>query len=696
MKFQMKMAAAAILAASLVGSNAYAGDPPAPAKKHATKKQPPKPTVEDQINALRLEFQGQIDGLKSDLAAKDAQLKQAQQTASDAQAAAAKAEADATSQQQANTENAAAVSTLQATVSDMKTVNASVVSSLTDETAAIKKSINSPAVLHYKGVTLAPGGYLAAETVWRSKATGGDIPTAFSAIPYEHADAYSLSEFYGSARQSRVALMVEGKPDWGTLRGYYEADWLGTGITSNNNQSNSYVLRQRVLWAQAETHNHWAFTGGQMWSLATEDKKGLSNLSGDIMTPQTIDPNYNVGFVWTRQYGFRVTKTGKWAAFGVAVENPQLLYTASIAGNTPYAVLGSAGANGGNYNAAVSTVASTTYVQNYTQVAGTTTYLPVYNTVTANTNIANYSFNYAPDLIFKLALDPKWGHYEIIGIGRWAHEEIYPGVTTDITKYGGQKDIVTGANVAPSSTTAGAFSNSISMGGIAGSFRIPFANNKVSFGAKGMYGPGLGRYGNTTLSDVTANNWGGLSPIHNGSGLVTLEINATPRLLIYGNYGIDYASRVDWSNALSTTLGGPTATFCPTGFTLASQCTSKPTAAQLAAGGTWGGHWGAPSLAAVGYGSRLTSNSGCLTNTAPGFNGGSTGYYPGGSCGDQTRNVQESTVGYWYDIYRGEHGRLRQSIQYSYAERFGWSGVGGIQAKGIDNMFWTSFRYYLP
>ena len=90
MKSQMKMVAAAILAASLVGSNAYAGDPPAPAKKHVTKKQPPKPTVEDQINALRQEFQGQIDGLKSDLAAKDAQLKQAQQTAADAQAAATK------------------------------------------------------------------------------------------------------------------------------------------------------------------------------------------------------------------------------------------------------------------------------------------------------------------------------------------------------------------------------------------------------------------------------------------------------------------------------------------------------------------------------------------------------------------------------------------------------------------------------
>ncbi len=77
--------------------------------------------------------------------------------------------------------------------------------------------------------------------------------------------------------------MADGKTDWGTLRGYWEADWLGTGITSNNNQSNSYVLRQRVIWGQAALNNGWAFTGGQLWSLATEDRTGISNLSGDIM-----------------------------------------------------------------------------------------------------------------------------------------------------------------------------------------------------------------------------------------------------------------------------------------------------------------------------------------------------------------------------------------------------------------------------
>jgi hypothetical protein len=711
MNFRLRNAAAAFLAASLVCSSAYATDATPPAKKHPAAKKaktPPGPTVEEQIKALRQDMENQINGLKTDLADKDAQLKKAQQAAADAQAAADKANAAATSQQQAVTDNAAAVTTLETTVTDLKGNQASLASTVSDETAKIKKEIGSPSVLHYKGIGLTPGGYLAGETVYRSKATGGDIPTAFSSIPYEGADAYSLSEFYGSARQSRATLMAEGKTNWGTLRGYYEADWLGTGITSNNNQSNSYVLRQRVLWAQAETNNHWAFTGGQLWSLATEDKKGISNLSGDILTPQTIDPNYVPGFVWTRQYGFRVTKTFDHAAFGFAVENPQLLYTASIAGNTPYAVLGSAGANGGNYNAAVSASVPTTYIQNYTnQVTATgSIYVPSYNTIYANTNISNYSFNQAPDVLAKIAFDPGWGHYEIFGIAGFAHETVYPGVTTNSTKYGGQYDIecpksVSGCSpVAAASTSTGYYNNSITVGGVGGSLRVPVIANKLTFGAKGLFGPGVGRYGDSTLADVTADANGNLAPIHNVSGLFTLEATPTPRLAIYLNYGGDYAGRTDFGkgSTVASTLGSPAATFCPTGST--TTCTSSPSAALLAAGGTWGGHWSTPAVGttAVGYGSRLLSNSSCNTIANPGYNGSSTGYYPGGSCGAQTRDVQEITGGYWYDLYKGDHGRLRQSIQYGYAVREGWSGAGSpaIGAKGIDNMFWTSFRYYLP
>ncbi|MGA2350277.1 MAG: hypothetical protein ABSF70_07590 [Terracidiphilus sp.] len=739
MNFKLKIAAAAILAVSVVPSYAQTGDTPPPEKKHETTrrvKTPPPPSVADQIQELREELQRQINSLKSDLAAKDEQLQKAQQAAAEAQAAAAKAEAAAATEQQAVTDNAAAVTTLQTSVTDLKGNQASLATTVSDETAKIKKDLANPTTLHYKGINLTPGGFLAGETVYRSKATGGDIPTAFSGIPYEGADAYSLSEFYGSARQSRASLMAEGKTGWGTLRGYYEADWLGTGITSNNNQSNSYVLRQRVLWAQGETSNHLAFTGGQLWSLATEDKKGISNLSGDIMTPQTIDPNYVAGFVWTRQYGFRVTKTFDKVAFGFAAENPQLLYSAALAGSTPYAILGSAGANGGNYNAAVSTVGATTYVKSYANLANfdavtgnqINSYIPTYATITANTNITNISFNQAPDLIFKAAIDPGWGHYEILGIAGFAHETVYPRVTQNSVKYGGVADnvgfncgtvVIAGCNnTVAGSTGAGApgtsvwlassvtgyYTSSIMLGGFGASARVPIVKDKLTFGVKGLYGPGMGRYGDTTLSDVTNNANGELRPIHNASGLFTLEATPTPRLLIYLNYGGDYASRADYATT-AITLTDPKPYFCEAGGT---NCVAAATATTAEGGGAWGSHFTtAAAIAPIGYGSRYASVSATCAATpgTPGYQSGSTGYLPGGSgCGNNTRDVQEITGGYWFDIYKGDRGRLRQSFQYGYAVREGWSGTGTAGtlttplngAKGIDNMFWTSFRYYLP
>ncbi|HTZ00279.1 MAG TPA: hypothetical protein VMB75_10605, partial [Rhodocyclaceae bacterium] len=548
------------------------------------------------------------------------------------------------------------------------------------------------------------GGFVAAESVWRSKATGGDIPTAFSSLPYEGADAYKLSEFFGSARQSRLTLLAEGKMPWGTVKGYYEADFLGTGISSNNNQSNSYVLRQRVLYAQAETNSHWSFTGGQLWSLAAEQKKGITANPGDVASPQTIDPNYVPGFVWTRQYGFRVVKNAKNYAFGISVENPQMLYSPTLAGNTPYAVIGSAGANGGNYNAGLSGYTATTYVQNYISESGTPSYLPVYNTVTVASNAANLTFNYAPDVLVKVTADQPWGHFEAFGVGRFAHETVYLDATTDRIKYGGQTDIAgfnggkMGGAVVAKADSKNAISNTIALGGVGGSGRILLMNKKLSLGAKGLWGTGMGRYGNTTLPDLTNNDWGGFSPLHSVSGLATVEVNPTPRLVIWANYGGDYVGRNDWSRATDTTLGSPTATFCPTTAASAADCVTKPTPLQLAAGGTWGGHWSIPKQAAVGYGSRFLSTASCASTATPPYNsGGSTGYLPGGSCGAQTRNVQEVTGGYWYDLYKGDRGRLRQGIQYGYAVREGWSSSDTtLGLKGVDNMFWTSFRYYLP
>jgi hypothetical protein len=679
-----------MLAVCLVYSHGQTTEAAKPVKAPALKKKaktPPAPTVEMQIQALRLQLQdqaSQIESLKTGMAEKDVQLKKASQAAADAQATAARAEAAASAQQQALGENSAAVTTLQSAVTGLKTGQTTLTAALTDETVKIGKAIDSPGVLHYKGIALTPGGFLEGDTVFRTHATGGDIATSFGAIPYEHADSYSLSEFYGSASSSRLSLMAEGKLRWGTVRGYYEGDFIGVGASTSNTQSNSYLLRQRLLYAQVETNSRLSFTVGQLWSLATEGRKGITSAAADIAVPQTADPNYMPGFIWTRQYAFRAVKSFDKAAVGISVENPQLSYAASLAGNTPYAVLGSAGLSSGAFNNAISSCSPSTAIVNYTNELdsnGNNVAVPVYKTVNSCANLANISFNEAPDMLLKAAFDPGIGHYEIFGVIRNGHETVYPGETTNSNLYGGLYDVncpksTPGCNpVAPALTTAGSYTNRIVLGGMGASMRIPVLPDKLSLGAKGIYGPGVGRYG-SCLPDVTANSTGELVPIHNLSGLLSAEVTPTPRLLLWSYYGGDYASR-------TASTGG---------LTLAA-----PTAAQNAAGG-WGGHWAAPSAAAIGYGSPLLNNSACTVTANPGYNGASVGFYPGGSCGAQTRAVQELAAGYWYDIYKGDRGRLRQGIQYGYGVREGWSGAGtpGIGAKGIENMFFTALRYTLP
>ncbi len=632
--------------------------------RKTTTKAPPKPSIESQIEQLRIDMQTQIQALQKQLADRDQQLTQAQQAAAAAQAAAVQAQQAANANQQAITAGNQTVTTLSGAVDDLKTNTTSLVTTIQDDQAKTRAAIENPTALHYKGINLTPGGFVAAETVWRQHGTGADIATPFNAIPYENATAYHLSEFYGTARQSRLSLLAEGKLNWGMLRGYYEADFLGTGTSSNDNQSNSYVMRQRTVWAQAAMTNNWSFTGGQMWSLATEEKKGMDAFSANIATPQNIDPNYNAGFIWTRQYSFRVVYNTPKVSGGISIENPQLIYSTAVAANTPYAVLGANGNNGGAYNAATSGCATAVLTANPVTGVGTPT--------TTCSYLATLPFNYMPDLILKAAFDPGYGHYEIFGIGRFAHEQVYPGESTTNYLYGG--GVGSGGAVSPIAkpSVAGNYNNKIALGGFGGSARIPITKT-VDFGAKAMYGPGVGRYGNTTLADVTANASGEFSPVHNLSGLLTLEWNPTPRIAIYSYYGGDYAGRAAYVGFATV----PTYNAATNTWTVVT----KP--------------------AAQGYGSQLASSSACTAEQPTGFQGGSTGYYTSAGCGLNTRDVQEATLGYWYDFYKGPKGRLRQGLQYSYAVREGWSGapVAGTahyDSKGIDNMIWTSFRYYLP
>src|SRR5580700_11391534 len=62
---------------------------------------------------------------------------------------------------------------------------------------------NNPIAIRYKGITLTPGGFLAAETVFRNKAESADINTGFNQIPLPGNSGSRTTEFNGTARQSQ-------------------------------------------------------------------------------------------------------------------------------------------------------------------------------------------------------------------------------------------------------------------------------------------------------------------------------------------------------------------------------------------------------------------------------------------------------------------------------------------------------------
>ncbi len=62
-----------------------------------------------------------------------------------------------------------------------------------------------------------------------------------------------VSELNFSGRQSRVGALFEGNPDRSSCRVTLKPTSSPSGTTSNDNQSNSYTLRQRQIWGQAAT-----------------------------------------------------------------------------------------------------------------------------------------------------------------------------------------------------------------------------------------------------------------------------------------------------------------------------------------------------------------------------------------------------------------------------------------------------------
>jgi hypothetical protein len=498
--------------------------------------------------------------------------------------------------------------------------------------------MEGPLTIRFKGIDITPGGFAEAAFIRRSRALGADLTTPFNSLTMPGASQSQMSEFYGSARQSRPTIYVFSKHDNFEMSSYASADFLSSGTSSTATQTNSYTLRLRQFWGQVKFNNGWSLLGGQAWSLVTENKESIAPSDDTGRTndsrPATIDPGYNVGFTFARQYGLRVTKAfDNKLAFAIAIENPQ--GTVTTHNNGDNFLLGSAGA-GSSYNSAITNCSSAFAPNSTTSI------------ITTCTPAGTYTFNPSPDIIAKVAADPGFGHYEIFGLFDRFRDRVFPCGEVALPVGSTTGPCPNGIGTGPSAL--GAYNVSRNGGAVGANARWNFDNKHIVFGVHAFGGNGVGRYGAAQLADMSIKAWGGPDLIRGYQGLGTLEWHG-PKLDIYLYTGGEYASRTSDYDPISGDY--------------------------------------------VGYGSPFFRNDGCYSEVSPNNN---NGFLPASlsHCTADTRVIIEGTAGFWYRFYSGPRGRFQFGSQYSYITRNTWSGLNGIDPHGIEGEVFTSFRYYLP
>jgi hypothetical protein len=467
------------------------------------------------------------------------------------------------------------------------------------------------------------GGFLAAETVYRQHNAVSDMGTTFTSIPYPFSPLYDEHEFHGDARQSRLSLLVEGSIDpTQKLAGYYEMDFNGVGVTSNFNQSNSWAPRLRhAYFTYDNSDSGFHLLAGQAWSLVTQNTAGIVARKENI--PLTIEANYVAGFDFTRNWQIRLVKDwGPTVSAAVSLENPaeqvfagtQVFANGAVAAATGNGAIG----NGGTFNGLIVNWAN----------AG--------NGFLGSGGFANnFNTETAPDVIGKLAFDPGWGHYEVLGMVRFFTDNVF--TCTVVLANGACPLTVANVGSAGSKITVGE--------GVGGSVLLPVVPKFLDLQASALYGKGIGRYGANQLADVVVASDGTLSPVTALHVMAGAVAHPWAGLDIYAYGGFERAD----PNLFTTTTGVIT-----------------------------------------GFGSPIVNNTGCGIITAASFTGGTS------NCQAVNKEVDMATVGFWQNIYKGNYGRVAAGLQYEYIVRKSFDtnpGLGGPVSTN-DNVVMTSLRYY--
>jgi hypothetical protein len=351
------------------------------------------------------------------------------------------------------------------------------------------------------------GSFIAFEGAWRERSEvadgASDPPFGSPGIPLQNSALYNEKEARFSSQQSRIALNISGDIDPNQhLKAYYEMDFLGASTDANNRESNSFTPRIRQAYGEYDNDTyHLHAVAGQAWSLATQNRVGM--LPGGENVPLTIDAQYVVGFDWLRNPQARfVYDWGKIAWFGLSIEQPATVFPGAPSAATvspPGPIVTS-----------------------------------INNTCTGSTHLnatTTCSNDVAPDIIEKFALDPGFGHYELLGIERWFSDQV---ANTNVPNSWSQK---------------------VTFGwGVGGSVLLPVIPKYLDLQGSVLYGQGIGRYTSSQLPDAVVGPTGALTPITALSFLVGAVGHPTSGTDIYTYYGEDRTYANAWN--VGSTQGG--------------------------------------------------------------------------------------------------------------------------------------------
>src|SRR5580704_11661809 len=372
------------------------------------------------------------------------------------------------------------------------------------------------APMQYVHVTL--GGFFAGETVWRQRNVTSDESDSFNNIPFPFQPTFNENEFRASGRATRFTVLAEGNIDpKRKLAGYAEADFYGSGVTSNYNQSNSWAARIRQGYMTYDDANYgFHMLTGQAWSLLTQNTTGITPRKENI--PLVIEHNYVVGFEFTRNYRARfVQDFGPMLSAGVSVEAPAELVFTGTGG------IGS----GGFINGAVVNFAN-----------------PGAQFLGGSNAFNNFTIDKLPDIVEKVAYDPGWAHFEVFGLQRFFTDNVFT--------------CSAGPCAVPFVGAAGSASEKTTTGvGIGGSFLWPILPSFLDVSGMAMTGRGIGRYLAGNLSDVVVGPDGAMRPIKEVSAMGGVVLHPWTGLDIYAYGGFEQESANFYTG--NTAAGSPLA-----------------------------------------------------------------------------------------------------------------------------------------